>query len=133
MIERTAAEQARHLRWHRRQQERVSPRTLLRESDELMYWLEECLVQRLRLIPGWLLPRLVRIVRLADPGLQEALQRERRPEQVMEVLFRAQEALMRQAIKWREPAKIIPLFANRAADPDPDPAADAGTEQVAAV
>jgi hypothetical protein len=35
---------------------------------------------------------------------------ERRPEQVVEFLYRAQEMLMDQSVRSREPAPIIPLF-----------------------
>jgi hypothetical protein len=110
MLQRTVEEQQMYLHWHRRRREQVSPRCMLRESDELMYWLEECMVQGLRLVPGWLMPRLTKLVRQADPSLHRELGRERRPEHVIEVLFRAQEVLMRDSITAREPARVIPLF-----------------------
>lgn len=110
MIQRTAAEQAQTLRWHRRRQEKVTPRALLRESDQLMFWLEECLVQDLKLVPGWIMPRLTRVVAHAAPRLRQELARERRTGHVVEILYRAQEELMRQAVKSREPAPVIPLF-----------------------
>src|SRR6266699_730634 len=110
MIEGTLVEQRRALYWHRRRQERMTPRKLLRESDELMFWLEECLVQRLKIVPGWLMPRLLVVLSQAHPELPRELGRERRPEQVMELVYRAQEALMDQAVKARKPAKIIRLF-----------------------
>lgn len=113
MLERTVAEQRRALYWHRRKVDGQSPRRLLRESDELMYWLEECLVQRLKIVPGWLLPRLSVILQAASPELARELGPERRPEQVMEFLFRAQELLMGQSVKERRPAKVIPLFRDR--------------------
>lgn len=110
MLERTVAEQRRALYWHRRKLDTDSPRKLLRESDELMYWLEESLVQRLKIVPGWLLPRLQVILQAAGPELVRELGPERRPEQVMEFLFRAQEELMEKSIRSRRPAKVIPLF-----------------------
>ena len=110
MLERTVAEQKRNLYWHRQRQVRPTPRRLLRESDELMYWLEECLVQQLRIVPGWLTPRLVHVLQNANPELPRELGHERRPEQLMEFLFRAQEELMEQSIRERRPAKVIPLF-----------------------
>lgn len=110
MIQRTAEEQAQTLVWHRRRRQRVTPRTLLRESDELMFWLEECAVKKVRMVPGWLVPRLTRLVAQADSGLLQELARERRPLAVTEILYRAQESLMRQALRWREPARVIPLF-----------------------
>lgn len=98
------------LRWHRRRQEKLTPRTLLHEADELLFWLEECLVQELRIVPGWLTPRLVQLLNRADPRLTGELGRERRPVQVMEVLYKAQQALMAESVKSRGPAKILPLF-----------------------
>ena len=114
MIQRTVEEQQRALYWHRRRErERTAPRSLLHETDELLFWLEECLVQRLRVVPGWLMPRLVALLGKADPELPRRLGRERRPEQVMELVDEAQEALMRQSIAARRPAPIIPLFRRR--------------------
>jgi hypothetical protein len=111
VISRTVAEQQRALYWHRRRlHDREVPRMLLRETDQLMFWLEECLVQGLRIVPGWLMPRLMVLLQQAHPELPRELGRERRPEQVMEFVYRAQEALMEQSVKARRPAKIIRLF-----------------------
>jgi hypothetical protein len=111
VISRTVVEQQRALYWHRRRlHDREVPRMLLRETDQLMFWLEECLVQRLKIVPGWLMPRLMVVLQQAHPELPRELGRERRPEQVMEFVYRAQEALMEQAVKARRPAKIIRLF-----------------------
>jgi hypothetical protein len=114
MIQRTVEEQQRALYWHRRRdRERSVPRALLRETDELLFWLEECVVQRLKIVPGWLLPRLVTLLSKADPALASQMGRERRPEHVMELVYQAQEAFMQQSVKARTPAKIIPLFRRR--------------------
>ncbi len=114
MIQRTVEEQQRALYWHRkREAERTAPRTLLHETDELLFWLEECLVQRLRIVPGWLMPRLVALLAKADPSLPARLAGERRPAHVMELVYEAQEQLMQQSIRARKPAKIIPLFRRR--------------------
>jgi hypothetical protein len=110
MIEGTVVEQRRAVYWHQRRQERMTPRKLLRESDELMFWLEECMVQRLHLVPGWLMPRLVTLLARADSGLLRELGSERRPAQVIEFLYRAQGLLMDQSVRSRQPAPIIPLF-----------------------
>jgi hypothetical protein len=110
MLEQTRQEQQRYLYWHRNQGQRVTPRRLLRESDELMYWLEECVEREMKIVPGWLLPRLVALLGRADHELPEELGRERRPLQVMELLFQAQELLMGESVRGRRPGKVIPLF-----------------------
>jgi len=110
MIELTVLEQRRASYWRRREHERPSPRSLLRESDELMFWLEECLVQGLRIVPGWLLPRLVAVLARADADLPRQVGGERRPAELMEYLYTAQERLMEQSVSARQPARIIPLF-----------------------
>ena len=99
--------------WHRRGRRAMTPRRLLQESDELLFWIEECLVQKIRIIPGWLVPRLMLVLRHAHPDLPARLGRERRPEQVMEIIYDAQAALMEQACVSRGPAQVIPLFGRR--------------------
>jgi hypothetical protein len=111
MLRETIEEQERHRRWHRRRNRAMTPRRLLQESDELLFWVEECLVQQIRIIPGWLVPRLMTVLRHAHPQLPARLGRERRPEQVMEIIYDAQAALMDQACRSRGPAQVIPLFA----------------------
>ena len=90
----------------------MTPRRLLRESDELLYWVEECTVQEMRIVPGWLVARLMVVLRHAHPELPARLGRERRPTQVMEIIYQAQAALMEQACTSRGPADVIPLFAS---------------------
>jgi hypothetical protein len=111
MLQETIEEQDRVRRWHRRRQRAVTPRVLLQESDELLFWVEECVVQEIRIVPGWLVSRLMVVLRNAHPELPARLGRERRPEQVMEIIYDAQAALMDQACKSRGPAEVIPLFA----------------------
>ena len=89
----------------------MTPRRMLQESDELLYWVEECLVQEIRIVPGSLVSRLMVVLRNAHPELPRRLGHERRPEQVMEIIYDAQAALMDQACKSRGPAEVIPLFA----------------------
>ncbi|HKA48284.1 MAG TPA: hypothetical protein VKK19_01695 [Candidatus Dormibacteraeota bacterium] len=113
MIELTVVEQQRASYWRRRERERTSPRHLLQESDELMFWLEECLVQGLRIVPGWLMPRFVRVLARTDSELPRQVGGERRPAQLIEILYRAQERLMEESVKARRPARIIPLFQQR--------------------
>ena len=111
MLQQTIEEQERHRRWHRRSTRTMTPRRLLQESDELLFWVEECLVQRIRIVPGWLVPRLMTVLRNAHPDLPARLGRERRPEQVMEIIYDAQAMLMDRSSQSRGPAQVIPLFA----------------------
>jgi hypothetical protein len=111
MLQQTIEEQERYQRWHRRRERSMTPRRLLQESDELLFWVEECQVQRIRIVPGWLVPRLMTVLRHANPALPARLGRERRPEHVMEIIYDAQAALMEQACLSRGPAQVIPLFA----------------------
>lgn len=111
MLQRTIDEQNLLMRWHKRRKQSMTPRRLLRESDELLYWVEECMVQELRIVPGWLVARLMVVMRHAHPELPGRLGRERRPTQVLEIIYDAQAALMDQACKSRGPAQVIPLFA----------------------
>jgi hypothetical protein len=111
MLQRTVEEQDMHFKWHRARNRAMTPRRLLRESDELLYWVEECMVQEVRIIPGWLVARLMVVLRHAHPELPGRLGRERRPDQVMEIIYDAQAALMDQACRSRGPAEVIPLFA----------------------
>lgn len=78
-----------------------------------MFWVEECLVQELRIVPGWLMPRVRDLLRTADPELARGLERERRPEAVLDHLFLAQQQFMEASRLSRAPARIIPLFASR--------------------
>src|SRR3981081_951598 len=111
MLQETIDEQQRDLRWHRRRQRKMTPRRLLQESDELLFWVEECLIQEIRIVPGWLVARLMVVLRHAHGELPGRLGRERRPEQVMDIIYDAQSALMEQASRSRGPAEVIPLFA----------------------
>jgi hypothetical protein len=111
MLQRTVEEQDMHFKWHRARNRAMTPRRLLRESDELLYWVEECMVQEVRIVPGWLVTRLMVVLRHAHPELPGRLGRERRPDQVMEIIYDAQAALMDQACRSRGPAEVIPLFA----------------------
>lgn len=111
MLQQTINEQSQLMRWHRRRKQSMTPRRLLRESDELLYWVEECMVQELRIVPGWLVARLMVVLRHTHPELPARLGRERRPNRVLEIIYDAQAALMDQACKSRGPAQVIPLFA----------------------
>jgi hypothetical protein len=73
----------------------------------------------MKIVPGWLLPRLVALLSRADARMPAELGRERRPLQVMEFLFRAQESLMEQSVSGRRPARVIPLFRHGTAAREP--------------
>src|SRR5438445_10703632 len=103
MLEQTVEEQQRYLRWHRRRRRAMTPRRLLQESDELLFWVEECLVKEVRIVPGWLVARLMVVLRQAHADLPGRLGRERRPDQVMEIIYDAQAALMEQACRSPRP------------------------------
>src|SRR2546427_6881481 len=111
MLQKTREGRGLYGRGARRTRRAMTPRRLLQESDELLFWVEECLVQQVRIVPGWLVPRLMTVLRHAHPQLPARLGRERRPEQVMEIIYDAQAALMEQACNSRGPAQVIPLFA----------------------
>src|SRR5260370_26066911 len=111
MLQQHIEEEAGDRRWRRRRTRAMTPRRLLQESDELVYWVEECQVQRVQIVPGWLIPRLMLDLRQAHPELPARLGRERRPEHVMEIIYDAQAALMEQSCSSRGPAQVIPLFA----------------------
>src|SRR2546422_11657760 len=111
MLQQTSGERARYRRWHRRTRRAMTPRRLLQESDELLFWVEECLVQQVRIVPGWLVPRLMTVLRPAHPQLPARLARERRPDQVMEIIYDAQAALTEQARNRRGRAQVTPRVA----------------------
>jgi hypothetical protein len=113
MLQRTIEEQDLRFKWHRARNRAMTPRRLLNESDELLYWVEECMVQNVRIVPGWLVARLMVVLRHAHPELPSRLGRERRPGQVMEIIYAAQAALMDESCKGRRPADVIPLFGSR--------------------
>ena len=55
--------------------------------------------------------RIAHVLSNTDNDLSERLGRDRRPEQVMEVLFQAQEVLMDELVRThRQPARVIQLF-----------------------
>ncbi len=112
MIERTVLEYEQQRFWSERRRRVPSCRKQLRDSDRLMAFLEECRIQRLRLVPadGW--RQIVFLVGSVDPLLSHALGIHRGIEHVAVILFRAQRTLMRRNVELRRPAasKIIPLL-----------------------
>src|SRR5207248_9066522 len=94
MLQETIEEQERYRRWHRRSKRAMAPRRLLQESYELLFCVEESLVQQVRIVPGWLVPRLMTVLRQAHPQLPARLGCERSPAQVTRILYDAKPALM---------------------------------------
>src|SRR6266566_2475941 len=91
MLEQTIEEQERYVRWHRRRRRAMTPRRLLQESDELLFWVEECVVKEVRLVPGWLVARLMVVLRHAHADLPGRLGRERSPAEVIPLFAKARE------------------------------------------
>lgn len=117
-LERTCAE-LEHLRRaaaFRRERE-LRARRRLRESDLLIDLIEQCRLRGYRLLPAQLWTHIVRFIGTVDKELRDDLGINRHPDHVSEVLFAAQEELLREAIEERRPqaAPIIPLFGPRPA------------------
>src|ERR1700732_4182354 len=91
MLQQTVEEQEGDLHWHRRRRRGMTPRRMLQESDELLFWVEECLVQEIRLVPGWLVARLMVVLRQAHPELPWGLGSGRGPAEVIPLFARARE------------------------------------------
>lgn len=87
----------------------------LRESDLLLDLIEQCRLRGYRLLPAQLWTHIVRFVGTVDEGLRDDLGINRNPDHVSEILFTAQEELLREVAEERRPqrAPIIPLFADR--------------------
>src|SRR5437870_12764631 len=110
MLQQTVEEQERHLHWHRRRRRAMTPRRLLQESDELLFWVEECLVQETRIVPGWLVARLMVVLRHAHAERPLRPGRAARPEQLKQDIYDAEAAHMEQACWRRGPGEVIALF-----------------------
>lgn len=116
-LERTCAELDLIRRAAAFQREReLRSRRRLRESDLLLDLIEQCRLRGYRLLPAQLWTHIVRFVGSVDDALRDDLGINRHPDHVSEILFAAQEELLREAIEERRPrrAPIIPLFAPRA-------------------
>jgi hypothetical protein len=94
-------------------------RMRLRESDELLDFVEECRLRQYPLVPPSLWHEVVRLVGSVDAGLRDELGIDRHPDHISDVLFRAQEVLQEEAREERRPqlASIIQLFPEDADEP----------------
>ena len=102
MIERTVLEIAQHRFWAWQRRYRPTPRSQLRETDQLLGAIEEC---RLHEVGRHLLGQL-------DGGYTQRLGIDRSLDGTAEILFEAQEALMVAArSRWLgRPGNVVPLF-----------------------
>jgi hypothetical protein len=99
-----------------RRERALRSRRRLQESDLLLDLIEQCRLRGYRLLPAQLWTHIVRFVGTVDVRLRDDLGINRHPDHVSEILFAAQEELLREAIEERRPqrAPIIPLFGPRA-------------------
>ena len=112
-MERTCIEIARIQRAASFRRARISrSRLRVRESDALLELIEECRARQWPLVPSHLWSAVARAVRAVSPELRDDLGINRDPEHVADILFAAQEELLAQARRDREPslAEVIPLF-----------------------
>lgn len=112
MIERTVLEIAQQRFWAWQRRTAPTPRSRLRETDQLLGAVEECREHDLKLIPADIWRRIVHLLGQLDGSYTEKLGIDRSVERTADVLFEAQEALMTAARQgWRgRPGNIIPLF-----------------------
>jgi hypothetical protein len=112
MIERTVLEIARHRFWAWQRRNAISPRTQLRETDQLLTVLEECRVRRIKLIPPAIWRRIIHLLGQIDSRYTQRIGIDRSVDLSSEMLFEAQEALMNEEQKRKRPRpdKVIPLF-----------------------
>ncbi|HEY6379723.1 MAG TPA: hypothetical protein VI316_11150 [Candidatus Dormibacteraeota bacterium] len=117
-LERTALELEHHRRAaaFRRARE-LGSRRRLRESDLLLEHVEECRLRNLVPLPTSLWVRIARFVGSVDPALRDELGIHRHPDHAGDILFAAQEELLRLHLEAVQPrlAPIIPLFGARQA------------------
>jgi hypothetical protein len=112
-LERTVVELGKINRASHFRRRHIAPaRTALRHSDLLMTLIEETVASESKLVPPWLWSAVTKVVAGVDTALRDELGINRRPGHVAEILFRAQESLMRAAHVEALPrvAPIIPLF-----------------------
>jgi hypothetical protein len=98
-----------------RRDRELRSRRRLRESDLLIDLIEQCRLRGYRLLPAQLWTHIVRFVGTVDAQLRDDLGINRHPDHVSEILFAAQEELLREVAEERRPqrAPIIPLFGPR--------------------
>jgi len=112
MIERTVLEIAQHRFWAWQRRTAPTPRSQLRETDQLLGAVEECRLRDITLVPTHIWRRIVHLLGQLDGKYTEKLGIDRSVERSAEVLFEAQEDLMLAArSRWRGRASnVVQLF-----------------------
>jgi hypothetical protein len=112
MIERTVLEIARHRFWAWQRRHTPTPRSQLRETDQLLTLVEECRVRQLPLIPSPVWRRIVHLLGQLDRTYTERLGIDRSIDRSADLLFEAQGALMKEERRrqWANPGNVVPLF-----------------------
>jgi len=112
MIERTVLEIAQHRFWAWQRRTAPTPRSQLRETDQLLGAVEECRLREIKLIPTHIWRRIVHLLGQLDGPYTEKLGIDRSVDRTAEVLFEAQEDLMLAARARRRgrPTNVVPLF-----------------------
>jgi hypothetical protein len=111
MIERTVLEIAQHRFWAWQRRTAPTPRSQLRETDQLLGAVEECRVREIKLVPTHIWRRIVHLLGQLDGKYTQKLGIDRSVASTAEVLFEAQEDLMLAARgRWRGRGNIVPLF-----------------------
>jgi hypothetical protein len=115
MIERTVLEIAQLRFWAWQRRHAPTPRSQLRETDQLLGAIEECRVQELKLIPTHIWRRIVHLLGQLEGDYTAKVGIDRSLDRTAEVLFEAQEALMLAArSRWLgRPGNVVPLFRRR--------------------
>ena len=115
-LQRTAVEldHLRRVAAFRRSRDLASKRRV-RESDALLEHIEQCRLRGISPLPTGLWIHVVRLVGAVDPQLRDDLGINREADHVSDILFAAQEELLRRHLEERQPrpARIIPLFGER--------------------
>src|ERR1700730_12420418 len=112
MIERTVLKIAQHRFWAWQRRTAPTPRSQLRETDQLLGAVEECRLRDIKLVPTHIWRRIVHLLGQLDGKYTEKLGIDRSVERSGEVLFEAQQArLLAARVRWRGRAgNIVPLF-----------------------
>ena len=112
MIERTVLEIAQHRFWAWQRRSAPTPRSQLRETDQLLGAVEECRLHDLKLIPTHIWRRVVHLLGQLDGTYTQKLGIDRSVDRTADVLFQAQEDLMVASRQRRHSrgAAIVPLF-----------------------